>query len=88
MKSVLLVLLLVSATCGTLALTSGEEQALLDIFNNWPNLAILKPAWSSNVSEACYPEPFYGVSCIYDGDYHVSKLYVGHLYFSTLIYIH
>lgn len=76
MKFLLLLCMLLLASVECLALSAGEEEALLAIRASFPALALTSPPWTQNVSLACEPEPFYGLQCSEGPDPHVIGLYV------------
>ena len=76
MRLCLAALLLLSTVLVALALTQGEERALLNIFESNPTLGSLNPRWSENTSAACDAPGFYGLTCSADTDPHIIGLCV------------
>ena len=73
--SLLALLVLFTAPHSTLALTDDEIGALQALYDEFPVLQDIDPPWRSNVSRACTPPYFYGVTCSSGGDQHVMSLY-------------
>lgn len=75
MKLPLLVLLLLCSALSALSLSTGEEEALLDLYRNYPLLGNQPHPWSANVTNACVSPGFTGVMCSDGEDPHVIGLY-------------
>lgn len=75
MKRYQLLLLFAALISGALALTAGEESVLQTFRTSWPALSFIQPVWTENISEACGPRPFYGLTCSEGPDPHVTKMY-------------
>ena len=72
----LVLLLLSAAVFSAYSLTEGEKTGLLAFLNEFPSLGSQTPSWNTSVALACTPPNFHGVQCSYDGDTHVTSLYV------------
>ena len=76
MRLCIILLVVLSLVCSSLALTPEEETALHAFYEAFPGLALASPPWTSNASKACEGPGFYGITCSNDSDTHVIGLYV------------
>lgn len=77
----LLLLLVALLLCGrALALSAGEEEALGAFLKNFIGLNAVQPnPWTPNISMACTPPVFYGLTCSEGPDPHVTQMYDANL---------
>ena len=75
MKLVICILVLVVSITASTALTQGEKEAISALYDEWSDLRLAHPPWTSNSSAACDEPPFQYITCTDGPDPHVSSLY-------------
>lgn len=73
---ILILAIFIFAPLAVVALSDGEREALQAMEKSWPSLLRHQQSpWDPNVSKACDPTPFIGLSCSNSADPHIIGMY-------------